>query len=310
MRVPIDISRQPVPTPSADTAPEAINHRRHDIEAAVTRDVTLALAEDVGSGDLTAMLIPATKRGVASVMTRVDGVLAGQEWFTRTFTELDPDCEVFWHAGDGDAIVVGQPLCEISGNARSMLTAERSALNFLQTMSAVATKTAIYVDAVMGTNAKILDTRKTLPGMRIAMKYAVTVGGGFNHRIGLFDGILIKENHIAAAGGIAAVLRAAHQLVKHQAAADTMIEIEVETILQLEEALSCGAKLILLDNFSLDDMSKAVELTGGRAELEASGGVNIHTVRATAETGVARISIGTLTKDIIALDLSMRFKLH
>jgi len=299
-----------VPTPSADTAPEAINHRRHDIEAAVTRDVTLALAEDVGSGDLTAMLIPATKRGVASVMTRVDGVLAGQEWFTRTFTELDPDCEVFWHAGDGDAIVVGQPLCEISGNARSMLTAERSALNFLQTMSAVATKTAIYVDAVMGTNAKILDTRKTLPGMRIAMKYAVTVGGGFNHRIGLFDGILIKENHIAAAGGIAAVLRAAHQLVKHQAAADTMIEIEVETILQLEEALSCGAKLILLDNFSLDDMSKAVELTGGRAELEASGGVNIHTVRATAETGVARISIGTLTKDIIALDLSMRFKLH
>jgi len=310
MRVPIDISRQPVPTPSADTAPEAINHRRHDIEAAVTRDVTLALAEDVGSGDLTAMLIPATKRGVASVMTRVDGVLAGQEWFTRTFTELDPDCEVFWHAGDGDAIVVGQPLCEISGNARSMLTAERSALNFLQTMSAVATKTAIYVDAVMGTNAKILDTRKTLPGMRIAMKYAVTVGGGFNHRIGLFDGILIKENHIAAAGGIAAVLRAAHQLVKHQAAADTMIEIEVETILQLEEALSCGAKLILLDNFSLDDMSKAVELTGGRAELEASGGVNIHTVRATAETGVARISIGTLTKDIIAMDLSMRFKLH
>ena len=299
-----------MPTPSADTAPEAINHRRHDIEAAVTRDVTLALAEDVGSGDLTAMLIPATKRGVASVMTRVDGVLAGQEWFTRTFTELDPDCEVFWHAGDGDAIVVGQPLCEISGNARSMLTAERSALNFLQTMSAVATKTAIYVDAVMGTNAKILDTRKTLPGMRIAMKYAVTVGGGFNHRIGLFDGILIKENHIAAAGGIAAVLRAAHQLVKHQAAADTMIEIEVETILQLEEALSCGAKLILLDNFSLDDMSKAVELTGGRAELEASGGVNIHTVRATAETGVARISIGTLTKDIIALDLSMRFKLH
>ena len=299
-----------MPTPSADTAPEAINHRRHDIEAAVTRDVTLALAEDVGSGDLTAMLIPATKRGVASVMTRVDGVLAGQEWFTRTFTELDPDCEVFWHAGDGDAIVVGQPLCEISGNARSMLTAERSALNFLQTMSAVATKTAIYVDAVMGTNAKILDTRKTLPGMRIAMKYAVTVGGGFNHRIGLFDGILIKENHIAAAGGIAAVLRAAHQLVKHQAAADTMIEIEVETILQLEEALSCGAKLILLDNFSLDDMSKAVELTGGRAELEASGGVNIHTVRATAETGVARISIGTLTKDIIAMDLSMRFKLH
>ncbi len=289
---------------------ETRRHLRHDIEAAVTRDVTVALAEDIGSGDLTATLIPATKRGVASVMTRVDGMLAGQEWFTRSFTELDPDCELFWHAGDGDAIAAGQPLCEISGNARAMLTAERTGLNFLQTLSAVATKTAQYVAAVKGTKAKILDTRKTIPGLRTAMKYAVTVGGGVNHRIGLFDGILIKENHIAAAGGIAAALLAAHELVKHQAAADTMIEIEVETINQLEEALSCGAKLILLDNFSVETMREAVELADGRAELEASGGVNIQSVRAIAETGVDRISIGTLTKDIIALDLSMRFKLH
>ena len=293
-----------------DAPAEARSHLRHDIEAAVTRDVTVALAEDVGSGDLTATLIPATKRGVAGVMTRVDGILAGQEWFTRTFTELDPDCEIFWHVGDGDALTAGQPLCEISGNARAMLTAERTALNFLQMLSAVATKTAQYVAAVEGTGAKILDTRKTMPGLRTALKYAVTVGGGVNHRIGLFDGILIKENHIAAAGGIAPALRAAHELVKHQAAADTMIEIEVETVGQLEEALSCGARLLLLDNFSIETLREAVELTGGRAELEASGGINMHTVRAIAETGVDRISIGTLTKDITALDLSMRFKLH
>jgi len=293
-----------------DAPAEARSHLRHDIEAAVTRDVTVALAEDVGSGDLTAMLIPATKRGVAGVMTRVDGILAGQEWFTRTFTELDPDCEIFWHVGDGDALTAGQPLCEISGNARAMLTAERTALNFLQMLSAVATKTAHYVAAVEGTGAKILDTRKTMPGLRTALKYAVTVGGGVNHRIGLFDGILIKENHIAAAGGIAPALRAAYELVKHQAAADTMIEIEVETVGQLEAALSCGARLILLDNFSIETMREAVELTGRRAELEASGGINMHTVRAIAETGVDRISIGTLTKDITALDLSMRFKLH
>lgn len=299
-----------MPIPPADNATEAINHRRHDIEAAVTRDVTLALAEDVGSGDLTAKLIAATKQGVASVMTRADGVLAGQEWFTRTFTALDPDCEVFWHVGDGDSLSAGQPLCEIAGNARAMLTAERTALNFLQTLSAVATKTAMYVDAVRGTTAKILDTRKTVPGLRTAMKYAVTVGGGFNHRHGLFDGILIKENHIAAAGGVHPALTAAFALVKHEAAANTMIEIEVETLPQLEQALACGARLILLDNFSLEHMREAVVLTSGRAELEASGGVNLDTVRAIADTGVDRISIGTLTKDIAALDLSMRFKLH
>ncbi|MFM7294824.1 MAG: carboxylating nicotinate-nucleotide diphosphorylase, partial [Burkholderiales bacterium] len=233
-----------------------------------------------------------------------------QDWFNRTFTELDPDCEVFWHVKDGDAISAGQPICEVSGNARAMLSAERTALNFLQTMSAVATKTAAYVAAVAGTKAKILDTRKTVPGLRLALKYAVAVGGGVNHRLGLFDGILIKENHIAAAGGISAALRAAVDLVKHAAAADTMIEIEVETLGQMEEALSAGARLILLDNFTIDSMKDAVRINARRAELEASGGVTLQSVRRIAETGVDRISIGTLTKDIQALDLSMRFKLH
>ncbi|MFM7461735.1 MAG: carboxylating nicotinate-nucleotide diphosphorylase [Burkholderiales bacterium] len=296
--------------PSEITASETNAHLRHDIETTVTKDVTLALSEDVGTGDLTAQLIAADKQAVASVMTRVDGVLAGQDWFNRTFTELDPDCEVFWHVKDGDAISAGQPICEVSGNARAMLSAERTALNFLQTMSAVATKTASYVAAVAGTKAKILDTRKTVPGLRLALKYAVAVGGGVNHRLGLFDGILIKENHIAAAGGISAALRSAVDLVKHAAAADTIIEIEDETLGQMEEALAAGARLILLDNFTIDSMKDAVRVNARRAELEASGGVTLQSVRRIAETGVDRISIGTLTKDIQALDLSMRFKLH
>jgi nicotinate-nucleotide pyrophosphorylase (carboxylating) len=282
----------------------------HHLEEAITRDVTAALAEDVGAGDLTASLIQPNARGMASVITRVDGVLAGQAWFTRAFTELDPDCEIFFHAKDGDAIVAGQPLCEISGNARAMLTAERTALNFLQTLSAVATKTAIYVNAAKGTKAKILDTRKTIPGLRLALKYAVRAGGGFNHRIGLYDGILIKENHIMAAGGIKPALAAAYQLVAHQASADTMIEIEVENLAQLKEALDCNAKLILIDNFSLTNLREAVNFTNHRAELEASGGVNLMTVADIAKTGVDRISVGSLTKDIHALDLSMRFHLH
>lgn len=282
----------------------------HDLEVTITRDVTRSLAEDVGSGDLTASLIGQAVRGNASVMARIDGILAGKDWFTRTFTELDPDCEIFWHAQDGEKIVAGQPLCEIVGNARAMLTAERSALNFLQTLSAVATKTQRYVSKVSGTNAKVFDTRKTLPGLRMALKYAVRAGGGHNHRFGLFDGILIKENHILAAGGIKPALGAAFDLVKHQAAASTMIEIEVETKKQLKEALACGAKLILLDNFKLDDIAAAVKLVDGQAELEASGGINLNTIRAIAETGVDRISVGALTKDVHALDLSMRFNLH
>ncbi len=284
-------------------------HAHHDLEATVTADVTRALAEDIRGGDLTASLIPAGSRGHARVITRENGVLAGCDWFQRCFTELDPDCEIFWHARDGDRVIANQQICEIEGDARAMLTAERSALNFLQTLSAVATKTRLFVDAVAGTKANILDTRKTLPGLRVALKYAVNMGGGHNHRIGLFDGILIKENHIMAAGGIGAAMAAALKLVQHGAPADTMIEVEVENMAQLQEALACGAKLILLDNFKPAAMKKAVAFVAGRAELEASGGVNMRTVRAIAETGVDRISIGTLTKDIQALDLSMRFKI-
>ena len=285
----------------------------HDLEAIVTEDVTRALQEDVKSGDLTALLIPADARGKARVIAREPGILAGREWFDRCFTELDPDCEVFWHVEDGAAIAANVPLCEITGNARAMLSAERAALNFLQTLSAVATKTRAFVDAVAGTNAKILDTRKTIPGLRHAQKYAVRVGGGYNHRIGLYDGILIKENHIVAAGSLRKAMNAAFDLVKHQAPASTMIEIEVENLVQLREAIDCGARLVLLDNMSPERMREAVAFAAGakrKVELEASGGVDLYTVREIAETGVDRISIGTLTKDIKALDLSMRFYIH
>ncbi len=285
-------------------------HAHHDLEAVVTADVTRALQEDIRGGDLTASLIPGNARGHARVITRENGVLAGCEWFQRCFTELDCDSEIFWHARDGDTVIADQQICDIQGNARALLTAERSALNFLQTLSAVATKTRSFVDAVANTKSKILDTRKTLPGLRIASKFAVRMGGGHNHRVGLFDGILIKENHIMAAGGIRPAMEAALQLIQHSAPADTVIEIEVENMTQLTEALSCGAKLILLDNFTPAAMRKAVALVAGRCELEASGGVNIKSVRAIAETGVDRISIGTLTKDIHALDLSMRFKIN
>ena len=282
----------------------------HDLESVITADVTRALAEDLRGGDLTASLIPATARGHARVIAREQGVIAGCAWFERCFTEFDPDCEVFWHVEDGEGIGENIQLCEISGNARGMLSAERTALNFLQSLSAIATQTRKFVTAVIGTKARILDTRKTVPGLRMASKYAVHVGGGNNHRIGLFDGILIKENHIMAAGGIKPALKTAFALAQHQAPADTMIEIEVETLDQLKEALDAGAKLVLLDNMSNQQLREAVKLTDGRAELEASGGVNLQTVRAIAETGIDRISIGSLTKDIRALDLSMRFTLH
>lgn len=282
----------------------------HDLEEVVTADVTRALAEDMRGGDLTASLVPAAARGHARVIAREDGVIAGCAWFERCFTELDPDSEVFWHVEDGEGVMENTQLCEIAGTARAMLSAERTALNFLQSLSAIATKTRRFVTSTLGTKVKILDTRKTLPGLRMASKYAVHVGGGHNHRIGLFDGILIKENHIIAAGGIRPALQAAFALVQHQAPADTIIEIEVETLEQLQEALAGGAKLILLDNMSNAQLCEAVKLTHGRAELEASGGVNYQSVRAIAETGVDRISIGSLTKDIQALDLSMRFTLH
>jgi nicotinate-nucleotide pyrophosphorylase (carboxylating) len=285
----------------------------HDLEEIITTDVTRALQEDVRHGDLTASLIPAHARGVAGVITRQDCVVAGTEWFERCYTELDPDCEVFWHFKDGDSAPAKIQLCEIQGNARTLLTAERASLNFLQLLSGVATKTRRFVDAVSGTRAKIYDTRKTLPGLRMAEKYAVRAGGGVNHRIGLFDGILIKENHILAAGGVAPALKAAFDLVKHGASAGNMVEIEVETLGQLKTALDCGCRLVLLDNFALDEVREAVNIAakyGGGAELEASGGVTLETVRAIAQTGVHRISVGSLTKDIEAVDLSLRFAAH
>jgi nicotinate-nucleotide pyrophosphorylase (carboxylating) len=275
----------------------------HALEETVTRDVTRALAEDVGTGDLTAQLIPAGSSAQARLMTRQSGLLCGVEWFRRTFEELDPDVEIFWHHQDGDDIVANSSLCELEGDARAMLTAERTALNFVQLLSGVATRTRQFVRAVEGTRAKILDTRKTLPGLRMAQKYAVRCGGGVNYRLGLHDAILIKENHLAAAGGVKAALAAALR----QVSSSTLVQIEVESIAQLREALDAGAKLILLDNFELAAMREAVQVAGDRAELEASGGITLKNVRAVAETGVHRISIGTLTKDIDALDLSMRF---
>ncbi|KAF0099882.1 MAG: nicotinate-nucleotide pyrophosphorylase [bacterium] len=270
---------------------------------AIRANVRAALEEDVGSGDLTARLIPETAVGHARVLTREDAVLCGTAWFEACFRALDPEAKITWHAADGDRIHAGQNLCEITGKARALLTAERPALNFLQTLSAVATEARRFVAAIAGTRAKIYDTRKTLPGLRLALKYAVKCGGGENQRIGLHDGILIKENHIAAAGGIGPALAAAFQL----AGAGVSVQIEVESLAQLEEALQAGAKLILLDNFNLDGMREAVRLTAGRAALEASGGISLDTVRAIAETGVDRISVGGLTKSVRAVDLSMRF---
>jgi nicotinate-nucleotide pyrophosphorylase (carboxylating) len=275
----------------------------HLLEETVTRDVTRALEEDVATGDLTARLIPEHQLATARLMTRQSGVLCGTEWVTRTFDELDTDVEIFWHHKDGDEIVAGSSLCEIEGHARPMLTGERTAINFLQLLSGVATRTRQFVRAVEGTRAKIVDTRKTLPGLRIAEKYAVHVGGGTNHRIGLYDGILVKENHILACGGVRQAVRQALQL----ASADVMLQVEVESLGELHEALEAGARLILLDNFDLPAMREAVKVAGDRAELEASGGVRLANARAIAETGVHRISIGSLTKDIEALDLSMRF---
>ncbi|MBC2731561.1 carboxylating nicotinate-nucleotide diphosphorylase [Thiobacillus sp.] len=274
------------------------------LASVVETDVNRALAEDVGSGDLTALLIPATQTARARVITREPAVIAGRPWFDACFRALDLGCAIDWRVNEGAPVAAGGVLVELSGNARALLTAERPALNFLQTLSAVATATRPYVEAVRGTHAAILDTRKTLPGLRMAEKYAVRVGGGQNQRVGLYDGILIKENHIAAAGGIAQVLDAAFEL----AAGKVSVQIEVESLDELGQALAAGASLILLDNFSLDDMRRAVGLAHGRALLEASGNITLDTVRAVAETGVDRISVGSLTKHIRAVDLSMRIE--
>jgi len=272
------------------------------LAAEVERNVLAALAEDIGGGDLTALLSPDGHRAKGTVVSREEAVLAGVAWFNACFARLDPSSKITWSAKDGDSVKAGQVLCEIDADARALLTAERPALNFVQMLSATATVTKRYVEAVAGTHAKIVDTRKTLPGLRLAQKYAVTCGGGTNHRLGLYDGILIKENHIMAAGGVSAALQQAFNLGRR----DVFIQIEVETLDQLAEALDAGAKMILLDNMDNDTMRQAVAINQGRALLEASGGVRLETVRAIAETGVDRISIGTLTKDIRAIDLSLR----
>jgi len=272
------------------------------LAAEVQRNVLAALAEDIGGGDLTALLSPGDKRSQGTVVSREDAVLAGTAWFDSCFRRLDPLTEIRWNMRDGDTIGAGEVVCEIEANTRALLTAERAALNFLQLLSATATATRLYVDAIAGTGARIVDTRKTLPGLRLAQKYAVTCGGGSNHRLGLHDGILIKENHIMAAGGITAALERARAIGR----GDVFIQIEVESLEQLAEALDAGAKMILLDNMDLHQMRQAVGLTVGRAQLEASGGVSLETVRAIAETGVDRISIGGLTKNVRAVDLSLR----
>jgi nicotinate-nucleotide pyrophosphorylase (carboxylating) len=278
-----------------------------DLTEEIEKNTNQALAEDIGSGDLTASLIAAEESATASVISREKAVLCGKEWFDACFRPLSSDIDVRWFTEDGEIIHDGQTLCEISGNARALLTGERTALNFLQLLSGVATQTRRYVDAVAGTSATIVDTRKTLPGLRLAQKYAVKCGGGTNHRIGLYDGILIKENHLLATGGIEAALRA----VKRIAPPEIFVQIEVETLNDLRTALNAGAQLILLDNFNLDDLAEAVvlnvRLTNRAAVLEASGGITLENVRAVAKTGVDRISIGGLTKDVKAIDLSMRF---
>ena len=271
------------------------------LQAAFEQNILAALLEDVGAGDLTGKLVPADTRVTARVIVREAAVLCGAPWFEGLMLAVDQDTEIDWHYAEGDLMTPDSPVCTIRANPRSLLTAERAALNFLQLLSGVASATRRYVDVIVGTDAAILDTRKTLPGLRLAQKYAVRVGGGKNQRMALYDGILIKENHIAAAGGVTAALQAAASLDS-----GAPVQIEVETIAQLEEALSAGAKSVLLDNFNMARMVEAVKVNAGRALLEASGGVNMETVRAIAETGVDRISVGSLTKDVRATDYSLR----
>jgi nicotinate-nucleotide pyrophosphorylase (carboxylating) len=271
------------------------------LQAAFESNLLAALLEDVGSGDLTGKLVPDDTRVRARVIVREEAVLCGGPWFEGVMLALDPSIEVDWQYAEGDLMNAGSVVCTIDAPPRALLTAERAALNFMQLLSGVASVTRSYVDVVEGTKASILDTRKTLPGLRQAQKYAVRVGGGKNQRMALYDGILIKENHIAAAGGVGKALAAAQALD-----AGVSIQIEVETLAQLSEALEAGATSILLDNFELATMRHAVALTAGRALLEASGGVTMESVRAIADTGVDRISIGSLTKDIKATDFSLR----
>jgi nicotinate-nucleotide pyrophosphorylase (carboxylating) len=277
------------------------------LDTEIERNVVAALAEDVGSGDLTAQLVDANAVRRATIVSREDAVLCGTAWFDRCFAKLDPAISIAWRATDGDRVVPDQVLCELEGPARALLSGERTALNFLQLLSGVATKARRYADAITGTRAQVVDTRKTLPGLRLAQKFAVKCGGGGNHRLGLYDAILIKENHILAAGSISAAMAAAREVAATAGGRCQFIQVEVENADELKEALTAGATMILLDNMSLDEMREAVAISAGRAVLEASGNVTLETLRAIAETGVDRISVGALTKDVRALDLSMRF---
>lgn len=274
-----------------------------DLSAEIDATVRRALAEDVGSGDITAQLIPAERLAHASVITRESAVISGVAWVDAVFRQLDPRVAVHWQAADGERVQADQVLFNLEGPARALLTGERTALNFLQTLSGVATNCRHYADLVEGTGVKLLDTRKTLPGLRLAQKYAVTCGGCHNHRIGLYDAFLIKENHIAACGSIAQAIVAAHRI-----APGKPVEVEVESLDELEQALQAGADIVMLDELSLDDMRTAVDLARGRAKLEASGGIGEETLLAVAQTGVDYISIGALTKHVRAVDLSMRLR--
>lgn len=274
------------------------------LQDTIRSNVAAALAEDIGPADVTAQLLPADAMARATVISRDRAVICGQPWFDEVFRQVDPACRIAWQVAEGSEVEPSTLLCTIEGPARSLLTAERSALNFLQTLSGTATLTRQYVKAIQPWPTHIMDTRKTVPGLRLAQKYAVRTGGGANQRIGLFDGILIKENHIMAAGGIGPVMERALAL----AGPGVSVQIEVETLDELEQALAAGATLILLDNMSLDEMRAAVALSQGRAQLEASGGVDLERVAAIAATGVHRISIGKLTKDVQAVDLSMRLQ--
>ena len=270
----------------------------------VQANVRSALAEDLGAGDLTASLVPAAQQATSRVITRDAAVICGQPWAQEVVRQAAPNCQLNWMVEEGAQCRAGQTIFTLTGPARELLSVERTLLNFVQMMSAVATKTAVFTQAVVGTKASIVDTRKTLPGLRVAQKYAVAAGGGTNHRMGLHDAILIKENHIAAAGGVAAVMRSAQA----SSGRAKFIEIEVENLAQLQEALDCGAKMVLLDNMDIPMLQQAVRINADRAVLEISGGVDLDTVRALAMTGVDRISVGALTKDVKAVDLSMRIE--
>ena len=285
------------------------------LEAEIARNVRAALTEDIGAGDLTAELVPAGNVSIATVIVREPAVICGIPWFNHCFAEIDPTIKVTWHVQEGDHVGPDTLLCELQGSSRALLSGERAALNFLQLLSGVATRAATFVDTIAGTKAQIVDTRKTIPGPRFAQKYAVRVGGGGNHRLALWDAILIKENHILAAGGITPAVQAAQGVAAQHSDRCRFIQVEVESIAELDEALAAGADFLLLDNFDLAMMREGVAhrdawatKTGTQAKLEASGGVSLDTVRAIAETGVDRISIGGLTKDVRAIDLSMRFK--